>query len=250
MELLDDPLAPAPDRCPPPRTKASPGLLCLAVLLAGLGPPRQASAKLPIPQGFPPGKPAPLLPSGVGPQFRSHESFFRSFYRRITTARLLALTFAVICLGKLLFYFWLSSGGKTASMAFFLFASVYFLLALAVTWGRINDIFSARQSERCFGFVATGATLGSIVGSEMASLLAATGPLSLLVSVAFMIPSLALLLAAHPTAPHPSPSHEETSPGLLSELRELQAHRYLRGIAIMVVGLAVYSTGIDFSICN
>ena len=121
---------------------------------------------------------------------------FSYLYERLDNSRLLTATFAIICMCKLFFMGGLLIGGKAISGLFFLWGSTYFLLALAAVWGCINELFRAEQGERCFGFIASGATLGCIAGSELASHLALRGSLALLISAVFMLASLFFILMA------------------------------------------------------
>lgn len=172
---------------------------------------------------------------------------FSYLYERLDNARLLVATFAIICTCKLFFVAGLLVGGKAISGLFFLWGSTYFLLALAAVWGCINELFRAEQGERCYGFIASGATLGCIAGSELASHLALRGSLALVISAGFMIVSLFFILMARRSAGEvlqEKKSRQRDS--ALGEIRTLLATPYLRGIAVMVLCLAIYSTGIDF----
>ena len=175
---------------------------------------------------------------------------FSAYYEKLNKARLLSATFIIICACKIAFFGGLMVGGKLVTVAFFLWGSIYFLLALAAIWGCINEIFRAEQGERCYGFIATGATMGCIAGSEISSRLTAIGPALLLISAVFMVLALLFILAARRLSDSAQPAVVEKkslpSNGILAELLELWSSRYLRSIAVMVLCLAVYTTGIDF----
>jgi len=55
---------------------------------------------------------------------------------------------------------------------FFVWASVFGVYATTVFWSVLTDIFNSREAKQSFGFIAAGGTVGAIVGSVAASLLA------------------------------------------------------------------------------
>jgi len=55
---------------------------------------------------------------------------------------------------------------------FFNWTSVFNLFVVSVFWAFMADIYRSEQSKRLFGFIATGGTIGAILGSGMTALLA------------------------------------------------------------------------------
>lgn len=51
--------------------------------------------------------------------------------------------------------------------AFYIWLSVFNLFVMSVGWGLMADIFSNPQSKRLFGFIASGASLGGLIGSGL-----------------------------------------------------------------------------------
>lgn len=51
--------------------------------------------------------------------------------------------------------------------AFYIWLSVFNLFVMSVGWGFMADIFSSPQSKRLFGFIASGASLGGLIGSAL-----------------------------------------------------------------------------------
>lgn len=190
---------------------------------------------------------------------------YSHLYGRLDRGRILTATFLVVCLCKLFFSFSLVEASRGLTILFYLWGSVYFLLVLSAIWGCINDIFRADQSERCFGFVATGSTLGCIWGSYLATNLSFMGPKVLLVASFFLLLALASVQSArhfgrqflvqHSESPAAQESNrqQETSTqapptrGFLSELKLMLGNRYLLSLATMVTCLAIYTTGVDFT---
>jgi len=170
-------------------------------------------------------------------------------YRLVTGAYLTV----VVC--KIGLVTWLSYGGKAAVVCFYFFASVYFLLCVATLWACINDMFTTEQSERCFGFVALGATVGGILGAKLSHWIAESeySDYALQSSIFFLILALVLILTASRSArgtsdrkPKKEVDESNDKGDFWTELRALGSRPYLRNIAFTVLLLAVATTGIEF----
>jgi AAA family ATP:ADP antiporter len=81
--------------------------------------------------------------------------------------------FGVVCLvGFLLAFLIVGEGGsKTVGNVFYVWLSVFNLMATTVFWGFMADIFTKAQAARLFGFIAVGGTAGAICGSLWAGAL-------------------------------------------------------------------------------
>ena len=55
--------------------------------------------------------------------------------------------------------------------AFFIWVSVFNLFVVSVFWSFMADIFTNRQAQRLFGFIAAGGTAGALVGPALTSVL-------------------------------------------------------------------------------
>lgn len=172
--------------------------------------------------------------------------------------RLIIAVYIVIMSCKCVFNWLLSTDSKSAVVAFFFFASVYFLLALSTLWACINDMFTVAQGERCFGFVAMGSTVGSIVGSEFSIYLSKSDYRSYaaLFSALSMGVALSMIMIAarerraaraQREAEKKVREREEVpETGFWADVRELLARPYVRRIGVMVMILAVFTTSLDF----
>jgi AAA family ATP:ADP antiporter len=133
--------------------------------------------------------------------------------------------------------------------AFFVWVSVFNLFALSVFWGLVADVFRPDQAARLFGIVAVGGTLGAVVGSLAAAMLAPRiGPLSLLlVSAALLeiavVAARALLAACPDRAPDPA---RAAPPSPWVGAARVVGSPYLRGIAGYLALFTVTSTLIYF----
>ena len=78
---------------------------------------------------------------------------------------------------------------------FFVWVSVFNLFVIAVFWSFMADLFDKEQGKRLFAFITAGASVGTIAGSAITTLLArAVGDVNLLlVSAALLASTLALM---------------------------------------------------------
>lgn len=107
------------------------------------------------------------------------------------------------------------AGGQAwAARAFFVWASIANLLVVSIAWGSLAGRFNSDQAHRLYGLIAAGGTLGAVVGSSLAGLLAArAGPTWLiLLAVGFfeagLLASRRLLRPADATCTEPARSAE------------------------------------------
>ena len=194
--------------------------------------------------------------------------FFNHWVGRIPRYRLMVITYGIIVACKLGFLLLLPLSGRWGVMVFFIWASIYFTLALSILWGVINSIFSSHQAERCFGFVALGATIGNILGAQLSSWLA-DSPFkdwALALAMGTMSLALGLILLAVKFTDQVQQSQAQAQDSLASsgpaepaavkaevhvsrgwqDIQALFRNRYVRGIAMMVYALALISQAFQF----
>lgn len=179
---------------------------------------------------------------------------FNFFCDRVDKYRLIIYVYLIIIGCLVAFNWFLPYGGKPATVIFYYWASVYFLLAMATLWACFNDFFTSEQGERFFGFVAMGATIGNIIGSQISSSLTESPSLkahALLVAAGFQAGALGLLiLAARMRIQHEKVAKQDGPPRpparFWEDLTNLFSSKYVRGIAIMVAFLATFTTSLDF----
>ncbi len=191
---------------------------------------------------------------------------FDFFYQRLSRLTLIVCTYGVMIACKLFFFFALPWGGKGITLAFYLWASAYFLLCIAVLWGCISSVFNARAGERLFAFIAFGGMAGAYVGSQLSSWLAksAWSSQALSLSAVLMAGVLGFLFLALRAAPQPAstpatPSETTSSensghsesptkprPALWRDLKTIAARPYIRGLAVIVFAVAFMNTVVEF----
>lgn len=176
---------------------------------------------------------------------------FNHFYSRLERFQLVAWTYGLIIACKLVFMLVLPTGGQAVIVTFYLFMTVYFLLSMAAMWACLSSIFSSMAGERTFAFISFGGMIGAMLGSHFTGTLgrSAYKNYAFLASAILMLGALGMLYLALRSSPgdatkRPDQGQTNNRP-LLTDLRELWNHRYLRGIAVMVFSLAVMNTVLD-----
>ena len=176
----------------------------------------------------------------------------------VARRHLLPWTYGFFVLNLLLFAAAFSSVPENAWVArtFYIWLSVFNLLAISLAWSALADVLEPAQARRLFGLVAGGASLGGLTGPLLGTLLVAPLGHSGLVLLS------ALLLAASAAAGlwlyrwrdhHPAPAAptaEEWRAPLggnpFAGATEVARSPYLLGIALFVVLLASVSTFLYF----
>ena len=156
-----------------------------------------------------------------------------------------------------------ASIGERTGQVFYVWFSVFNLLATMLVWALMADRFSAEQSRRLFGGIAVGGTLGAIFGPWLASVLARPfgTPSLLLVAAGFLV--LALGAAWWLTRIGAAPGAAGLSPGQCPDQAQADTaiigggawegfqaalrSPYLLGICAYVMILAVMATFLYFT---
>ncbi len=138
--------------------------------------------------------------------------------------------------------FWLAfqTWGQTAYLArsFFVFISVYNVFIVSLFWSFMADVYTKEQGKRLFGLIASGGSIGGIVGPLLGVLLVERiGALNLiLLSFICMLMVLLMLLILRG---HASDSRENaTAPmggSALEGVKLIVSSRLLQQITIMTV---------------
>jgi ATP:ADP antiporter, AAA family len=149
--------------------------------------------------------------------------------------------------------------GEVSGMVFYVWMSVFNLFVTMIFWGLMADRFSYEQSKRLFGAIAVGGTLGAIVGSGQAWVLAERiGTPSLLVIAAFFLAlGVAAAFAVNRMTADWQPTDGETLSAAAQDgtiggsawegFRAVFRSPYLLGISAYVLILAVLVTFVYFT---
>jgi ATP:ADP antiporter, AAA family len=137
---------------------------------------------------------------------------------------------------------------------FFIWTSIFNLFVVSIFWALIVDIFSSEQGKRLFGFIAAGATLGSIAGSAVTATTVRHLPpavlmigSALLLEVAvFCVGRLSRLSGALSRQPQGDPGDKAVGGSGLAGFRDAIASPYLLNVSLFLLLFAVTSTLLYF----
>ena len=144
---------------------------------------------------------------------------------------------------------------------FFVWTSVFNLFVVSVFWSFMTDLYRPAQSQRLFGLVAVGGTMGAILGSTITSALAPRlGPVSLLLVSAVLLElaaRAARVLDGQEASLARAAGPEEADAvggggaaviggGVLDGVRHVARSPYLLGIAALMLLFTIASTFLYF----
>lgn len=192
----------------------------------------------------------------VNPVFGLLVSRFRRFH-------FIAATYLFFAASLLVFYLIMvgtpQAVGRISGQVFYVWFSVFNLFVTMVFWALMADRFRLEQGKRVFGMIAVGGTCGAIFGPWLASQLAEPlgTPALLLIAVGFLVLALgfaAAIVRLRPTR-RDQGTAEERDPDEITIIggsawagfRAVMQSRYLMGIAVFIVTLAIMATFIYFT---
>ncbi len=117
---------------------------------------------------------------------------FAAMVARLPRVRFISRTYRFAILNLLVFLplVELTSGDANVwvGRVFYIWTSVFNLFVVSIFWATLVDLFDQDQSQRLFGFIAAGATIGSITCSSLtAGLVSVVGTGALLVVSALLL---------------------------------------------------------------
>ena len=150
---------------------------------------------------------------------------------------------------------WLWPGHAGIARAFYIWLSVFNLLAISVAWSVLADLFSMAQAKRVFALMAAGMSAGGLVGPVLS--VALVEPVGyagmMLVSAAFLMGSAACAYRLQrwrdqqPLRPGEEPTRRSPLGGNpFAGIGTVLRSPYLLGIATFVVLLASVTTFLYF----
>jgi len=174
------------------------------------------------------------------------------------TYRFFSLNLLVFCLLLLLAPSWI---GANVGRVFYIWLSVFNLVAVTLFWALLADGFSLEQSKRLFGFIGIGGTLGAIVGASLTRVLAERVPpaVLMLISIGMLEAAVACvrvltrsfaLRAAGPVAPTPltyAPAGDAIQLSAWSGIVTLFRSSYLLSICAYVFPMSILATFMYFA---
>ncbi len=158
--------------------------------------------------------------------------------------------------GSLLLFWLLGQSGHALGFPFFVWGSLFGVMAVTQFWAFATDLFNVQAGQRLFGIIAVGVSAGAWAGAQLsAALFGALGPYGLmLLSAAALAAATGMSVYSRASVPPPARCAEEPVPaavhagtgGWLGGFAVIGRSRYLVGVAALVVLLNwITSTG-DF----
>jgi AAA family ATP:ADP antiporter len=101
-----------------------------------------------------------------------------------------ALSFVVFAFGHQAF-----SDPVVINKAYYIWVSLFALFHISVFWSFMADLFNKEQAKRLFGFIATGASVGGLVGPLIPTVLAAfvSNDMLMVIAALMLIPVIPLI---------------------------------------------------------
>ena len=183
---------------------------------------------------------------------------FAALVARLPRARFISAAYRFFIANLLLFCLLLGIASVEQNIwvgrVFFIWTSVFNLFVVSVFWALMVDLFDSGQGKRLFGFIAAGATLGSILGSSLTAVLARhVGSIYLLLGSAvllevavFSVRRLSRLSEALRVRPAARVDEAPIGGNLLSGLTHAFNSPYLLGISVYMLLYAITSTFLYF----
>lgn len=185
---------------------------------------------------------------------------YSSVVNRLT--RIGVVRWANLLFAALLFAFWLAIrlggdwlGGQRAFVwAVYILVELYSAILIGIFWTYTNDIVTAEEANKLYGFIGLGGILGGLAGGAFVDLFARNiGPGNLLLVCMVLVLASAWLASIadaviHPPARRPEHRHVRGFARAVQGAREVRRSPYLILIVGIVVAYEVSATLADFGI--
>jgi AAA family ATP:ADP antiporter len=141
---------------------------------------------------------------------------------------------------NLLIFFLLGQAGYRFGFVFFVWASIFAVMAVTQFWAFATDLFNAHSGQRLFGIIAVGVSAGAWAGSRLAATgFEACGPYGLMLASAAVL-CIVIALSGRARERVPASARAEDRPAF--EPGSGRAARWLGGFA--VIGRSRYLVGL------
>ncbi len=144
---------------------------------------------------------------------------------------------------------WFNPGDVWVGRAFYIWVSVYNLFVISIAWSLMADLLNREQSQRLFGPIAAGASLGGLTGPLLSgALVAPLGEAGLLALSTMLLLStlvcVAWLLRWHDRQPPraAAAAPQRIGGSIWGGLQLIIRSRYLLGVSLFVLLLTTIST--------
>jgi AAA family ATP:ADP antiporter len=207
----------------------------------------------------------PLILAGGGAEVKSYSAagqavlllflvpLYGTFASRVNRARLITWVTLFFASNLVVFFLLATTGAKWLGVPFFLWAGIFNLMVIAQFWSFANDVYTPAQGRRLFAIVASGQTLGAILGALLAErLIARSGVyMPMLVAAALLAGSILLTIAVHRRerrahAARADAGEAEQPLGRADGFRLVLSQRYLLLIGLLMVVLNFVNTNGEY----
>lgn len=182
---------------------------------------------------------------------------------RIKIGRLVPGIYGLFALSYFGFYFalQLSQGASLVGKAFFVWISIFSLFHVSVFWSFMADIFNKEQALRLFGFIASGSSIGALIGPAIAfGLVGTVGKDTLLLIAAVLLFAPMIIIVWLERLKHTDLHNEELNAeqdyqqtlgsNPLSGFMLFVQNPYLLGIGFFILLYTAISTFVYFELKN
>lgn len=165
---------------------------------------------------------------------------------RLRRGVFIPLVYGFLILNIAIFWYMLTFrvGLEWAALTFFVWLSVYNVLAVSIFWSFMSDVFDKGQATRLYPTIAIGGSLGGVAGSAIVTGLATTIGAANLLLIAGAFLALTVVFAVtldKETGSQPS-AEKGTGGNWLTGISTLITDPYMRNIAIWVFLLSLAGT--------
>lgn len=186
--------------------------------------------------------------------------FFGWITSKSPRSRFLPISYLFFISNLLIFYLLWKNGfdQKIVAQIFYVWISVFNLFVISVFWSFMTDIFNDEQAQRLFAFIASGGTIGALLGPLFTALLAGCVEMHdlLLVSIVFLFLSIFSIRRLSDwekkaqekdtQSPTPTEGKNNLKGGVLGGIRLVAGSRYLQGICILITLYGMLATFLYF----
>jgi AAA family ATP:ADP antiporter len=182
---------------------------------------------------------------------------------RIKIGRLVPGIYGLFALSFFGFYavIWMSPDLPLVGKAFYVWVSIFSLFHVSVFWSFMADVFNKEQARRLFGFVASGSSIGALIGPLLAlALVGSVGKDNLLLISAVLVFLPMVIIAWLERLKHTELHNEELNAeqdyqqtlgsNPLAGFMLFIKSPYLLGIGIFILLFTVISTFVYFELKN
>lgn len=152
--------------------------------------------------------------------------------RRVDRGRLYQCVNAFFVLNLLVFWL-LGQAGWRLGFAFFVWGSLFSVMAVSQFWAYATDLFNVKAGQRLFGLIAIGISAGALAGARIASaFFELLGPYGLMLASTAAL-TAAIVISGQSRHSVPPPARSTSPETELAAAAAAGARRWLGGFAVV-----------------